>query len=224
MIVWDAGTWSPLKDDEAADPQRAVRDGELHVDLTGEKLRGQFVLVRTSVDGDGKETWLLLHKRDDAAVPGWDPEDHPASVLTGRTNEEVAADPDRLWRSDLPASHASIALRAAAVAPVGDDALAALDSFGATGTWHVFGRDVRVTNLDKLLFPGRGREQPVTKRDLLRYAAQIAPVVAPYLARRRAEPASLPERSRWQGVLAPRGPRARSGLVAAVGQQRCRRG
>ena len=33
---------------------------------------------------------MLLHKRDEYAVEGWDPEDHPRSVLSGRTNDEVA--------------------------------------------------------------------------------------------------------------------------------------
>ncbi|MFC7484887.1 DNA polymerase domain-containing protein [Luedemannella flava] len=41
-----------------------------------------------------------------------------------------------------------------------------------------------MTNLDKVLFPGRGGGEPVTKRDFLRYAAVVAPVVLPYLARR----------------------------------------
>jgi bifunctional non-homologous end joining protein LigD len=41
-----------------------------------------------------------------------------------------------------------------------------------------------VTNLDKVLFPPRDNEPPVTKRDLLRYAAQIAPILLPYLTRR----------------------------------------
>jgi bifunctional non-homologous end joining protein LigD len=48
----------------------------------------------------------------------------------------------------------------------------------------VFGRELRVTNLDKVLFPARGRSRPVTKRELVRYAAQIAPVALPYLRRR----------------------------------------
>jgi bifunctional non-homologous end joining protein LigD len=38
-----------------------------------------------------------------------------------------------------------------------------------------------VTNLDKVLFPGRRGQRPVTKRDLVRYAAEVAPVVLPYL-------------------------------------------
>jgi bifunctional non-homologous end joining protein LigD len=64
------------------------------------------------------------------------------------------------------------------------DELAELDAFPSTGRWRVFGRELRVTNLDKVLFPPRGREAPITKRDLLRYSARIAPVLTPYLAGR----------------------------------------
>jgi bifunctional non-homologous end joining protein LigD len=49
---------------------------------------------------------------------------------------------------------------------------------------HVFGRELKVTNLDKVLFPARPGEEPVTKRDLLRYVALIAPTTLPYLTRR----------------------------------------
>jgi len=84
VIVWDWGTWEPADDE---DPEEAIKAGELHFDLHGEKLRGRFVLVRTKTNRDAKESWLLLHKNDDTAVPGWDPEDHPESVKTGRTND-----------------------------------------------------------------------------------------------------------------------------------------
>jgi len=184
VIVWDAGRWEPDKA-AAADPGRAVRNGELHLDLFGEKLRGRFALVRTRVDDRGKEAWLLLHKHDQYAVPGWNAEDHPYSVLSGRTNDEVKADPDRLWRSDLPAARASQLLKPSAVDGPTDDELLALDRMKpAAGRWAVFGRELRVTNLDKILFPARADEDPVTKRDLVRYAAQIAPVALPYLAQR----------------------------------------
>ena len=178
VIVWDAGTWEPK---ETADPGGAVAAGELHLDLQGEKLQGRFVLVRTRTDSSGKEQWLMLHKHPEYAATGWNAEDHPRSVLSGRTNDEVKADPDRLWRSDLPAARASVLLRADRTAAVSDDELAALDALPAAGRWSVFGRELRVTNLDKVLFPGRSGEAPVTKRELLRYSAQIAPTVLPYL-------------------------------------------
>ena len=184
VIVWDAGTWDHYYQREGRDPVDAVAHGELHMELDGQKLKGKFVLVRTSVDDAGKESWLLLHKKDEFVHPGWDAEEHPRSVLTGRTNDEVKADPDRLWRSDLPATEAAIALRPPTFEPASRAELRALDRLGASGRWEVFGRDLRLTNLDKVLFPPRGREKPVTKRDLVRYAAQIAPTLVPYLSRR----------------------------------------
>ena len=89
VIVWDNGTWEPA---DGADPAAALAAGELHFDMYGTKLRGRFVLVRSRVDSNGKEEWLLLHKRDQYAVDGWDPEEHPRSVLSGRTNDEVRED------------------------------------------------------------------------------------------------------------------------------------
>jgi bifunctional non-homologous end joining protein LigD len=178
VIVWDAGTWEPHGTD---DPAAAVAAGELHAEVHGQKLRGRLVLVRRGGDGSDREQWLLLHKRDEHAVDGWSPDDYPRSVLTGRTNEEVQADPERLWRSDLPAAQASVALRPPVVSGPSPDELAELEGLGAKGTWKVYGRALRVTNLDKVLFPPRDGEEPVTKRELIAYAAQVAPTVLPYL-------------------------------------------
>jgi bifunctional non-homologous end joining protein LigD len=97
VIVWDWGTWQPADD---ADPADALAQGDLHFDLDGEKLQGRFVLVRRHKP-NGKDDWLLLHKGDDAAQPGWDPEEHPQSVKTGRTNGEVAAGGRKPRRSSL---------------------------------------------------------------------------------------------------------------------------
>ena len=214
VIVWDTGTWQPHATD---DPAAAVAAGDFHADLEGAKLRGRFILVRRGEqERIGKEQWLLLHKHDEYAVKGWNPEDYPRSVLSGRTNEEVKADPDRMWRSDLPPSQASVAVNPSSPAQ-GDRArgtrsgrriaghagkgkggasrdteedgpsaeqLAALDALGSGGTWEVFGRRLRLTNLDKELFPARGAGEAVTKREFIAYAARIAPVILPYLAGR----------------------------------------
>jgi bifunctional non-homologous end joining protein LigD len=182
VIVWDSGTWEPHGTDDA---EAAVAAGELHAEVHGQKLRGRLVLVRRgrTTNGTDKDEWMLLHKHDEHAVDGWDPEDHPRSVVTGRTNDEVKADPEWLWRSDLPAAEAAVALREAVHGPSADD-LSALDALGTAGTWEVFGRPLRLTNLDKQLFPGRGRQVPVSKRELVRYAAQIAPYALPYLSGR----------------------------------------
>jgi bifunctional non-homologous end joining protein LigD len=104
VIVWDTGLWAP--EGPKDDPEEAVREGELHFGLAGQKLRGRFVLVRTGAGPGSKERWLLIKKRDRYAVEGWDPEDYPRSVLSGKTNDEVQADPDHIWRSSLPPEEA----------------------------------------------------------------------------------------------------------------------
>ncbi|WP_435742355.1 DNA polymerase domain-containing protein [Nocardioides sp. SYSU DS0663] len=71
--------------------------------------------------------------------------------------------------------------KAAAAVSAVDGAVAELARMGTGGTWDVHGRPVRVTNLDKELFRGRGGSGPVTKRDLLAYAARVAEVSLPYL-------------------------------------------
>ncbi|MGH9225711.1 MAG: DNA polymerase ligase N-terminal domain-containing protein [Acidimicrobiales bacterium] len=183
VIVWDWGTWQPSGTD---DPVKAVEKGELHFDVQGEKLAGRFILIRRDKDRSGKEQWLMFHKNDEHAQPGWNPEEHPNSVKSGRTNDEVAAAPNAMWRSDLPAAEASIPLGAAAVPtwdPPTEDELAALDALpGKGGHWTVQGRELRLTNLDKVLFPARATQAgPVTKRDLIRYHAVIAPSMLKYL-------------------------------------------
>ncbi len=182
VIVWDKGTWTPGE----ADPAAAIAAGELHAELHGTKLAGTFVLVRTKgagrgSRGGGKEQWLLLHKRDDFAVAGWDPEEHPESVRSGRTNDEVAAAPRARWHSDAPADAAEERLGAD---PPTADELVALDALGAKGTWAFDGVEVRLTNLDKVLFPAGDDGVPVTKRDLVRYFAVMAPAMLPYLVGR----------------------------------------
>ncbi len=89
VIVWDWGRWTA--DPEIRDAAKALRDGELKVRVDGQKLHGGFVLIRTDRNGQGKDQWLLIHRRDDDAVSGWDAEDHPESVKTGRTNDDLAA-------------------------------------------------------------------------------------------------------------------------------------
>jgi bifunctional non-homologous end joining protein LigD len=213
VIVWDNGTWEPHATD---DPAASIAAGELHADMHGHKLRGRLILVRRDSDRSAQDQWLLLHKHDEYAVSGWDPGDYPRSVLSGRTNDEVKADPQRVWRSDLPPAQASVATggpaEAAELIAAGPsaDELAALDDLGPAGSWDVFGRRLRLTNLDKVLFPPAGDQPPVTKREFIRYSAQVAPVVVPYLAGRALNmhrfPGGAGSPGFWQKELPGRAP------------------
>jgi bifunctional non-homologous end joining protein LigD len=177
VIVWDRGTWTHAGTD---DPGAAIARGEIHVDLRGAKLSGRFALVRR---GHGAQ-WLLVHKDDEHAVPGWDPEDHPLSVRSGRTNEEIAAAPPAMWQSGVDAAYAEVRLAAGDWAAPTPDELAALDALGRAGEWQLGDRRLALTNLDKVLFPARGPRPRLTKRDLIRYYARIGPCLLPYLAGR----------------------------------------
>ncbi len=124
VIVWDWGTWQA--EPPTNDATIAIPAGELKFELHGQKVSGRFTIVRTSgrrhkaddpaaraFEDDQGEQWLLIKKRDPTAVTGWDAEDHPHSVKTGRTNDDVKADRDALWIGEAPAASAEIDLAGA---------------------------------------------------------------------------------------------------------------
>ena len=194
VIVWDWGTWH-LAGGE--DPLSAVAAGSLHFDLVGQKLAGRFVLVRRGKPGD-REQWLLMHKHDDDAVSGWDPEDFPQSVKSARTNDEVRDAPaatwssTKLWNGPTP------------------EEIEALDSMGKGGQWSIGGHTLRLTNLDKVLFPGRNDHPARTKRDLVRHYASVAPAMLAYVAERPMNfhrfPDGIDKKGFWHKAVPSRAP------------------
>ena len=86
VMLWDRGTFELLGDTPG---QAQIERGDLKFRLQGEKLRGEFALVRMKNRGKGNE-WLLIKKKDADAKSGWNVEDHARSVLTGRTQQEIA--------------------------------------------------------------------------------------------------------------------------------------
>jgi bifunctional non-homologous end joining protein LigD len=112
-------------------------------------------------------------------------------VRSGRTNDEVKADPDAEWTS----ATATVArwARALEFPSATTDELVALDALGKEGLWDVGGVEVRLTNLDKPLFPGKGKAKALTKRDLIRHHAQVASAMLPYLAGRPCNPHRYPD-------------------------------
>src|SRR4051794_8981830 len=116
VMLWDRGTFE-LLGDTPGDAQ--IARGDLKFRLHGEKLQGDFGLVQMKGRGKGNE-WLILKKRDEFATEGWDVEAHAYSVLSGRTQEEIAQNmparkskrktagaADRVWESSRPAKRAA---------------------------------------------------------------------------------------------------------------------
>ena len=86
VMLWDRGTYELLGDIPA---NAQIERGDLKFRLHGEKLRGEFALVLMRGRGKGNE-WLLIKKKDAEARAGWNVEDFARSVLTGRSQQEIA--------------------------------------------------------------------------------------------------------------------------------------
>ena len=90
MIVWDQGRWTPK-----GDPRFGYKKGHLEFTLDGQRLKGRWHLVRTRPKPrEKKEQWLLLKADDEYARPAGSPEitdEEDTSLLSGRTNDELAA-------------------------------------------------------------------------------------------------------------------------------------
>jgi DNA ligase D-like protein (predicted 3'-phosphoesterase) len=86
VIVWDHGTYDNRTDHEMT---TCLGRGHLSFRLDGEKLHGGYALTRIR-EGDD-ETWLLMKRRDDDADTRRNPVlSEPASVLSGRTLDELS--------------------------------------------------------------------------------------------------------------------------------------
>ena len=98
MIVW-------IENRNRKDPHKGLEKGHIDFTLNGKKLKGRWHLVRMRRKaGQRQEGWLLIKSADEAARGPDDPdvlEEQPASVLSGRTIEEVAAENANDGR-DLP--------------------------------------------------------------------------------------------------------------------------
>jgi bifunctional non-homologous end joining protein LigD len=87
VMLWDRGTWSPIKGKSAKDLEK----GHLHFVLDGERMKGEWLLIRLKPRGKEKRENWLLRKIDDAEAGGTDTlvEEALTSVATGRTMVEI---------------------------------------------------------------------------------------------------------------------------------------
>ncbi|SHJ17214.1 ATP-dependent DNA ligase LigD phosphoesterase module/ATP-dependent DNA ligase LigD polymerase module [Palleronia salina] len=90
VMLWDRGTWSPR-----GDVAEMLENGNLKMDIAGERMRGGYALVRFKKGGD--RAWLLIKEKDgytddsDTLTGAF-----TTSVATGRDMEAIAenADPE----------------------------------------------------------------------------------------------------------------------------------
>lgn len=96
VMLWDRGTWSPIEGKSAND----IEQGHLHFCLRGERMQGEWLLIRLKKKpGEKRENWLLRKLQDAHAEEG-DVlvERELTSVLTGRSMAAIAADKEGEYR------------------------------------------------------------------------------------------------------------------------------
>ena len=129
VIIWDRGTYEPIEEGpkvrKTYGPDRGKKNpnkplghlpvseqekfllksfysGSLKIKLHGEKLRGEFALVKTK--GQEENAWLLIKHRDEHSSEN-DITVEDKSVVSGKTIEQMAADKkSRQWISNSPSS------------------------------------------------------------------------------------------------------------------------
>lgn len=115
VMLWDRGTWT------SDDPERGLKKGDLKFTLNGEKMHGEWVLVRMRSDRTGgkRTNWLLIKHRDKYAKDGKANTllDEDKSVASRRSMDQIAegkgrgptpfmtrtsvrAKADRVWNSN----------------------------------------------------------------------------------------------------------------------------
>lgn len=161
VVIWDSGNYEPVESD--SDPLEQLKSGKFSFRLRGDKLQGEFHLVRME---QRHEQWLLIKGKDEFADAGWKLK--PLSSGDGRPSRRRAGNKKTVRKTATPSakSAAQPASKLFRQKQLQGDVRVQAGS-------HV----VSLTHLDKLYWPDEG----YTKGDLLRYYFDISKTLLPYL-------------------------------------------
>lgn len=93
VMLWDRGTWEPIDE-----PREGVAKGKFHFRLFGERMKGEWVLIRLKPDSakDKRENWLLF-KIDDEEAKGPDLVDTYADSVASKRSMDAIAKGTASW-------------------------------------------------------------------------------------------------------------------------------
>jgi bifunctional non-homologous end joining protein LigD len=100
VIVWDHGTYEPIEKIKGKKAQEKhlleqLKAGSVKIILYGEKLNGEFALVKTH--GMGENGWLLIKHKDEFASPS-DITTKDKSVISGKTIQVMEKTGEKVWK------------------------------------------------------------------------------------------------------------------------------
>jgi bifunctional non-homologous end joining protein LigD len=101
VIVWDEGTYEPIEPIKGKKAQekhllKQLASGQLKIKLHGEKLNGEFAMVKTH--GMGENGWLMIKHKDEFATSE-DITKKDKSVLSGKTIETMEKTSEKVWKN-----------------------------------------------------------------------------------------------------------------------------
>ncbi|MDD4541186.1 MAG: DNA ligase D [Eubacteriales bacterium] len=87
VMIWDKGEWVPVDEDV----NKGLSEGMLKFELKGERLKGNWVLVRMKPrEGETDKNWLLIKEKDEYVQEDSGFEKFDTSAVSGRTMDEIA--------------------------------------------------------------------------------------------------------------------------------------
>jgi bifunctional non-homologous end joining protein LigD len=168
-MIWDEGLYELTAGDDAL---KQLEVGRLKFRLKGEKLQGEFNLVRL---GGRDNQWLLIKSRDDFARPDWKLD---LRLKDDRWEVETKGKPAKKSKKTSRAGVRRIqTLNSSARKAIPASRAFKSEDLSGDLAVKVGSRVVTLTNLDKVYWPDAG----FTKGDLIKYYFEVSKYILPYL-------------------------------------------
>ena len=160
-------------------------------------------------------TWVEPDVVAEVCFQSWTDDDHLRAPVFLRLRDDL--DPKAVRRSERGRASPAASFANLAAGPVGE-VVAQLENTKTALTLAVGAHQIRLTHLDRVYWPADpALKQPaLTKRDLLRYFAQVSPFILPHLADRPLTMIRMPDGIRGQRFFQKHWEQERPGFVETI--------
>ncbi|MGZ5021664.1 MAG: non-homologous end-joining DNA ligase, partial [Chthoniobacterales bacterium] len=104
VMVWDYGVYQDITGNDAA----AFHSGKMHIVMSGQKLKGEWILVKDKREPESNR-WLLIKAGESMKPISAKMDD--TSAISRRSMAAIAKDNDAQWQSNRPAAMARRKMR-----------------------------------------------------------------------------------------------------------------
>jgi bifunctional non-homologous end joining protein LigD len=211
--VWDDGQLRPVGNVGSGFDDKAL--GAISALLGARRVTTMPFATRPETNRPGVQAKMFWTRPDlvaEVQFQGWTDSDNlrapvflrlrndvdPASITRARAHERTAGPERASGNGDAGATGV-------------DAILQQLSATGATSTLAIGAHRIKLTHLDKPLWPAHAGAKALTKRDLLRYLAQVAPAMLRHLTDRPLTVIRMPDgidgemffQKHWDGNVVP---------------------